>query len=63
MEFGVSPFPESRRAMIGRAVLFDVPAYKWVPARKSISAEYKLFLLPADSIDSAELAVSRGVKV
>jgi hypothetical protein len=50
MEFGVSPFPESRRAMIERGGLFGVPGYKWVPARQSLIAEYKMFLLPADSV-------------
>ena len=32
MEFGVSPFPESRRQMIERGRLFGVPAYRWIPA-------------------------------
>ena len=31
MEFGVSPFPESRRQMIDRGRLFDVPTYRWIP--------------------------------
>ena len=50
MEFGVSPFPENRRAMIERGTLFGVPGYKWVPAKQSIAAQYRVFLLPADSI-------------
>ena len=33
MEFGVSPFPESRRQMIDRGRLFDVPTYRWIPAK------------------------------
>ena len=32
MEFGVSPFPESRREMIDRGRLFDVPTFRWIPA-------------------------------
>ena len=32
MEFGVSPFPETRREMIERGRLFDVPAFRWIPA-------------------------------
>jgi len=48
MEFGVSPFPESRRAMITRGSLFGVPAYKWIPARQTCTARYKLFFVPAD---------------
>jgi hypothetical protein len=50
MEFGVSPFPENRRAMIERGRLFGVPAYKWIPARHQLSVEYRLFLIPADSV-------------
>lgn len=49
MEFSVSPFPESRRAMIERGGLFGVPGYRWIPARKTVSAEYRVFLVTADS--------------
>jgi hypothetical protein len=42
MEFGVSPVPESRRAMIERGKLFGVPGYRWVPAKTSIEAEYRI---------------------
>ena len=47
MEFGVSPFPESRRAMIQRSELFGVPGYCWAPARQEVSVRYRLFLVPA----------------
>ena len=40
MEFGVSPFPETRREMIDRGRLFDVPTYRWIPARSRVSVEY-----------------------
>jgi hypothetical protein len=40
MEFGVSPFPESRRQMIDRARLFDVPTYRWIPAHSPVNVEY-----------------------
>jgi hypothetical protein len=40
MEFGVSPFPETRRQMIDRGRLFDVPTYRWIPARGRVSVEY-----------------------
>ena len=42
MEFGVSPFPESRRAMVDRGRMFGVPTYRWVPARTRIAVEYWL---------------------
>jgi hypothetical protein len=50
MEFGVSPFPENRRAMIERGSLFGVAGYKWVPARCSLTAQYKMFLVPAETM-------------
>jgi hypothetical protein len=40
MEFGVSPMPESRREMIDRHRLFDVPTYRWLPARSRLEVEY-----------------------
>jgi hypothetical protein len=40
MEFGVSPFPETRREMIDRNRLLDTPTYKWIPARGQREAEY-----------------------
>ena len=40
MEFGVSPFPESRRQMIDRGRMFDVPTYRWIPARSAVTVEY-----------------------
>jgi hypothetical protein len=40
MEFGVSPFPEGRREMIRRRCLFDVPTYRWLPAKTRVDVEY-----------------------
>ncbi len=40
MEFGVSPFPESRRQMVDRAWLFDTPTFRWIPAASRVSVEY-----------------------
>ncbi len=50
MEFGASPFPETRRAMLARKELFGVPAYRWVPARQMVTVEYRLFLVPAPAV-------------
>jgi hypothetical protein len=50
MEFGVSPMPESRRQMIDRGRLFDVPAYRWIPARGRLDAEYWALTSHVDSI-------------
>ncbi len=51
MEFGASPFPESRRAMIDRGSLFGVPGYRWVPAKSKVQVEYAAVLQPAASVD------------
>jgi len=40
MEFGVSPIPETRRAMIERGVLFDTPCFRSIAAGASIAVEY-----------------------
>lgn len=54
MEFGVSPMPETRRAMIERGSLFGVPAFRWIPARSKVRVVYCAFVTVADSIpDSA----------
>ena len=50
MEFGVSPMPESRRAMIYRGRLFDVATYRWIPARSRIEVEYWAVLRDADAV-------------
>jgi hypothetical protein len=50
LEFGVSPFPESRRAMIDRHVLFDTPCYAWIPAKKKRTVHYYAAIGRAPSI-------------
>lgn len=53
MEFGASPFPENRRAMIERGGLFGFPGYRWLPAKGRIAVEYSAFALFADSVPEA----------
>lgn len=50
MEFGASPYPETRRAMIDRGRLFDVPTYRWIPARSSLSVDYRFVIQESDSL-------------
>jgi hypothetical protein len=40
MEFGVSPYPETRREMIDRSRWFDTPTFRWLPALSRLSVEY-----------------------
>jgi hypothetical protein len=50
LEFGASPIPESRRAMVDRGRLFDVPVYRWVPANGRLEVEYWAMTQTADQI-------------
>jgi hypothetical protein len=50
MEFGASPMPETRRAMIERRSLFGVPGYRWLEARRKLTVEYCAFLMPAGRV-------------
>ena len=50
MEFGVSPFPETRRQMVDRGSLFETPTYRWLPARGRAEAEYWALTSGADRV-------------
>jgi hypothetical protein len=50
MEFGVSPFPERRQRMVERGCLFDTPAFRWLPARGVLEAEYCALTASADRV-------------
>lgn len=53
MEFGVSPFPETRRAMVERGRLLGAPAFKWLPALGRLDAEYWIASQPAHAVPDA----------
>jgi hypothetical protein len=44
VEFGASPFAESRRSMIDRGSLFGTPVYRWLPAKGKLTAEYRAWV-------------------
>lgn len=50
MEFGVSPFPESRRQMVERGSLFNTPTYRWLPAKRRLEAEYWALTFTAERV-------------
>ena len=50
MEFGASPFPESRHRMVDRGRMFDTPTYRWLPALGTIAVEYTAVARAADAI-------------
>jgi hypothetical protein len=59
MEFGVSPVPETRRRMIARGALFDVPSYRWVPARSKVVVRYWAVIEPRRE-PPAGMGLARG---
>jgi hypothetical protein len=44
MEFGTSPFPDSRRDAVTLASLFDTPTYRWISAKQSQTIGYGAFV-------------------
>jgi hypothetical protein len=53
MEFGVSPFPETRREMIERNQLLDTPTYKWISSHGRLDVEYWIASEPAETVPEA----------
>jgi hypothetical protein len=53
MEFGVSPFPETRRAMVERGRLLGTPTYKWLPSLGRLDVEYWISSQIADAVPEA----------
>jgi hypothetical protein len=54
-EFGVSPMPETRRAMIDRGSLFGVPGFRWAPAKTRVTAAYQARITQSSSGNFSEL--------
>jgi hypothetical protein len=50
MEFGVSPMPETREAMVARGRLFGVPCFRSISAGGTIHVEYYAVLQHIDAI-------------
>jgi hypothetical protein len=61
LEFGVSPFAETRRAMVDRGRLFDTPTYRWLPARASLEATYRIVVEHVASIHDVSMSRRDGV--
>jgi hypothetical protein len=63
MEFGASPMPESRRAMIDRGRMFGVPTYRWIPAKSRVEVEYFAVIREADAVpEMLEIEGTRGLR-
>ena len=50
MEFGASPFPDTRRLMMERPRMFGQPGYRWIPAKTAVSLDYCAFITTAEAI-------------
>jgi hypothetical protein len=50
MEFGVSPFPETRRQMLERGTMYGEAGYRWIPAGGRLTAQYYAAITPAAAI-------------
>lgn len=50
MEFGASPFPETRRQMIARGMMYGLPGYRWIPGLGKVSVSYHAFIREAQAI-------------
>jgi hypothetical protein len=59
MEFGVSPFPESRHAMVERGETLNTPGFKWLPAKGTLTATYyiRTFVTNEPPVDVAAPAI------
>ena len=53
MEFGVSPIPETRDAMVHRRSLFGVPTYRRIAPEESITLEYHAALQRASTMPTS----------
>jgi hypothetical protein len=58
MEFGVSPFPETRRQMVERGTLLGTPAFRWLPAKSKLSVRYAAFTQAADAMSAGPPAIT-----
>ncbi|HYP08881.1 MAG TPA: hypothetical protein VER03_21800 [Bryobacteraceae bacterium] len=52
-EFGVSPYPETRRQMIDRGPTFGVPGFRWLPAKQRITVGYEARIAESPSPELA----------
>src|SRR5215471_17869720 len=58
-EFGASPYPDTRRNLLRRPVLFDVPTYLVLPAKGSVRVRYIMGVFPGIE-GQGDLTISDG---
>ena len=52
LEFGASPWAETRRAQVDRGSLFGTPVFRWLPAAGRVSVTYTAFAREAPAMPS-----------
>ncbi len=62
MEFGASPFPETRREAVERGRLFGERTLGWIPARSSVGVEYSLFLCRVPAAEMTGFGSGMGLE-
>jgi hypothetical protein len=60
LEFGVSPFPETRQGMVDRGRMFDTPTCRWLPANGALEASYWIVLQTTDRIPESLIRPQPG---
>ena len=63
MEFGVSPFPESRRQMVERGKVFDTLGFGWLAARGSREVEYWILSWEASEVPETVSWIETNVSI
>ena len=58
MEFGVSPIPETRDAMVQRGTLFGVPTFRRIASGESVAVEYYAVMQRTQAIPESLAGVS-----
>ncbi len=62
LEFGASPFPETRRAAVERGKLFGERTFRWIPGGSSCTVSYRLFLRRVGRDAAARFGAGLGLR-
>ena len=63
LEFGVSPYAETRRQMVDRGTLFGEKTFLWMPAGAEKTVEYALFIRKSDAAPRAARRSGDGIEI
>lgn len=67
LEFGTQPYDLPRRTIIDMGKLFDVPTYRWLPAKSKISTRFLMFYSPTpeefEQVDDVRLEAGKLILV